>query len=187
MRLQDIHQLFAGHRGQPLPAGRVMAQGHIDQILSSKPEERRAVFEEAAGAAHQYKSPASGPPWASLPLPTKISREWAAGRGGRGSARSSRQIGSLKRQAAKGHAVPRGWPIGCRHSGHWPWNSFQHGKLAEALSASSRERLQVCVPRQKLEGPPWRGQRSGLEARKMDRSRLQPAWVRGRSARPSST
>jgi hypothetical protein len=32
-----------------------MAQGQIDQILSSKPEERRAVFEEAAGIT-KYKS-----------------------------------------------------------------------------------------------------------------------------------
>ena len=32
-----------------------MVQGQIDQILSSKPEERRAVFEEAAGIT-KYKS-----------------------------------------------------------------------------------------------------------------------------------
>jgi hypothetical protein len=33
----------------------IMAQGQIDQVLSSKPEERRAVFEEAAGIT-KYKS-----------------------------------------------------------------------------------------------------------------------------------
>jgi chromosome segregation protein len=47
-RLKDIHELFAD-TGIGRTAYSIMAQGQIDQILSSKPEERRVVFEEAAG------------------------------------------------------------------------------------------------------------------------------------------
>ncbi|MGA0854112.1 MAG: chromosome segregation protein SMC [Luteolibacter sp.] len=47
-RLKDIHDLFMD-TGIGRTAYSIMAQGQIDQILSSKPEERRAVFEEAAG------------------------------------------------------------------------------------------------------------------------------------------
>ena len=47
-RLRDIHELFMD-TGIGRSAYSIMAQGQIDQILSSKPEERRAVFEEAAG------------------------------------------------------------------------------------------------------------------------------------------
>ena len=47
-RLKDIHDMFMD-TGIGRTAYSIMAQGQIDQILSSKPEERRAVFEEAAG------------------------------------------------------------------------------------------------------------------------------------------
>ncbi len=47
-RLRDIHRLFMG-TGVGTTSYSVMAQGQIDAILSSKPEDRRAVFEEAAG------------------------------------------------------------------------------------------------------------------------------------------
>ena len=47
-RLKDIHEMFMD-TGIGRTAYSIMAQGQIDQILSSKPEERRAVFEEAAG------------------------------------------------------------------------------------------------------------------------------------------
>jgi chromosome segregation protein len=47
-RLRDIHRLFMG-TGIGTTSYSVMAQGQIDAILSSKPEDRRAVFEEAAG------------------------------------------------------------------------------------------------------------------------------------------
>jgi chromosome segregation protein len=52
-RLRDIHDLFMD-TGIGRTAYSIMAQGQIDQILSSKPEERRAVFEEAAGIT-KYK------------------------------------------------------------------------------------------------------------------------------------
>ena len=47
-RLRDIQHLFMG-TGIGTSSYSVMAQGQIDAILSSKPEDRRAVFEEAAG------------------------------------------------------------------------------------------------------------------------------------------
>ena len=52
-RLKDIHDLLMD-TGIGRTAYSIMAQGQIDQILSSKPEERRAVFEEAAGIT-KYK------------------------------------------------------------------------------------------------------------------------------------
>ncbi len=47
-RLRDIQQLFMG-TGIGRTSYSIMAQGNITQILSSKPEDRRMVFEEAAG------------------------------------------------------------------------------------------------------------------------------------------
>jgi len=48
VRLKDIRELF-WDTGVGKTAYSVMEQGKIDQILSSKPEERRYLFEEAAG------------------------------------------------------------------------------------------------------------------------------------------
>src|SRR5207244_3384693 len=47
-RLRDIQNLFAD-TGVARAAYSMMEQGKIDMILSSRPEDRRAVFEEAAG------------------------------------------------------------------------------------------------------------------------------------------
>ena len=53
-RLRDIQTLFAD-TGVGRSAYSVMEQGKIDLILSSRPEDRRAVFEEAAGIT-KYKT-----------------------------------------------------------------------------------------------------------------------------------
>jgi chromosome segregation protein len=53
-RLRDIHALFAD-TGVGRTAYSIMEQGKIDLILSSRPEDRRAVFEEAAGIT-KYKT-----------------------------------------------------------------------------------------------------------------------------------
>src|SRR5437016_13193912 len=53
-RLRDIQSLFAD-TGVARSAYSMMEQGKIDLILSSKPEDRRAVFEEAAGIM-KYKT-----------------------------------------------------------------------------------------------------------------------------------
>src|SRR5207237_7075989 len=47
-RLKDIQQLFMG-TGVGRTSYSIMAQGNITQLLSSKPDDRRIVFEEAAG------------------------------------------------------------------------------------------------------------------------------------------
>ncbi len=47
-RLKDVQQLFMG-TGVGRSSYSIMAQGNITQIISSKPEDRRLVFEEAAG------------------------------------------------------------------------------------------------------------------------------------------
>ncbi|HET9418074.1 MAG TPA: chromosome segregation protein SMC [Chthoniobacterales bacterium] len=53
-RLRDIQNLFAD-TGVARAAYSMMEQGRIDMILSSHPEDRRAVFEEAAGIT-KYKA-----------------------------------------------------------------------------------------------------------------------------------
>jgi chromosome segregation protein len=53
-RLKDIQKLFAD-TGVGRAAYSMMEQGRIDLILSSRPEDRRAVFEEAAGIT-KYKT-----------------------------------------------------------------------------------------------------------------------------------
>ena len=53
-RLRDIQSLFAD-TGIARTSYSMMEQGRIDMILSSRPEDRRAVFEEAAGIT-KYKT-----------------------------------------------------------------------------------------------------------------------------------
>lgn len=92
-RLKDIHKLFMD-TGIGRSAYSIMEQGKIDQILSSKPEDRRAIFEEAAGIT-RFKSQKKEAlrklelTEANLLRVTDIIKE------------VSRQIGSLQRQAAK--------------------------------------------------------------------------------------
>ena len=92
-RLKDIQKLFMD-TGVGRTSYSIMAQGQIDQILSSKPEERRAVFEEAAGIT-KYKSQRRealaklGLVDQNLSRVTDVINEVA------------RQIGSLRRQASK--------------------------------------------------------------------------------------
>jgi chromosome segregation protein len=53
-RLKDIQQLFMG-TGVGRTSYSILAQGNITQVLSSKPEDRRMIFEEAAGIT-KYKA-----------------------------------------------------------------------------------------------------------------------------------
>jgi len=92
-RLKDIHKLFMD-TGIGRTSYSIMAQGQIDQILSSKPEERRVVFEEAAGIT-KYKAQRREAmnkltlTEQNLARVSDVINEVA------------RQIGSLRRQAAK--------------------------------------------------------------------------------------
>jgi chromosome segregation protein len=92
-RLKDIHQMFMD-TGIGRSAYSIMEQGKIDMILSSRPEDRRAIFEEAAGIT-KYKSQKKEAlrkleaTEANLLRLTDIIKE------------VKRQIGSLQRQAGK--------------------------------------------------------------------------------------
>lgn len=92
-RLRDIHLLFMD-TGIGRTAYSIMEQGKIDQILSSRPDDRRAVFEEAAGIT-KYKTQKKEAlrkleyTEANLLRVTDIIKE------------VKRQIGSLQRQAGK--------------------------------------------------------------------------------------
>ncbi len=92
-RLRDIHQLFMD-TGIGRSAYSIMEQGKIDLILSSKPDDRRAVFEEAAGIT-RFKSQRKEAlrkleaTEANLLRVSDIIKE------------VRRQLGSLQRQAAK--------------------------------------------------------------------------------------
>lgn len=92
-RLRDIQGLFMD-TGVGRSAYSIMEQGKIDAILSSRPEERRSIFEEAAGIT-KFKSQKKEAlrkleaTEANLLRLTDIIKE------------VKRQIGSLQRQAAK--------------------------------------------------------------------------------------
>jgi len=92
-RLKDIHKLFMD-TGVGRTSYSIMAQGQIDQILSSKPEERRVVFEEAAGIT-KYKSQRREAMSKLALTDQNLARVTDV------IAEVGRQIGSLRRQAAK--------------------------------------------------------------------------------------
>lgn len=92
-RLKDIQRLFMD-TGVGRTSYSIMAQGQIDQILSSKPEERRAVFEEAAGIS-KYKAQRKEALNKLGHVETNLDRVTDV------IAEINRQIGSLRRQATK--------------------------------------------------------------------------------------
>src|SRR5437773_4777905 len=92
-RLRDIQNLFAD-TGVGRAAYSMMEQGKIDMILSSRPEDRRAIFEEAAGIT-KYKSQKKEA------LRKLEATEANLLRIGDVIKEVKRQIGSLQRQAGK--------------------------------------------------------------------------------------
>jgi chromosome segregation protein len=92
-RLRDIQRLFMD-TGVGTSSYSFMAQGRIDQILSARPEDRRAIFEEASGIT-KYKADKTealrklAHTEANLLRLADVIRE------------VKRQIGSLQRQAGK--------------------------------------------------------------------------------------
>ena len=91
--LKDIKRLFMG-TGIGTTSYSVMAQGQIDQILSSKPEDRRAVFEEAAGIT-KFKADRKEAVRKIEQTEQNLLREADVLR------EMKRQIGSLQRQVGK--------------------------------------------------------------------------------------
>ena len=160
-RLKDIQKLFMD-TGVGRTSYSIMAQGHIDQILSSKPEERRAVFEEAAGIT-KYKSQrreALG----KLALTDQNLARVADVIGEVG-----RQIGSLRRQAAKAMRYKR-ISFRLRHLS-LAWSGYHHARLAAALAEYESKvgalRSEADTRRNNLES-----QQTALDEKKSGRGRL---------------
>ena len=91
--LKDIKRLFMG-TGIGTSSYSVMAQGQIDAILSSKPEDRRGVFEEAAGIT-KFKADRKEAMRKIEQTNQNLQREADILR------EMKRQIGSLQRQVGK--------------------------------------------------------------------------------------
>jgi chromosome segregation protein len=126
-RLKDIQKLFMD-TGVGRTSYSIMAQGQIDQILSSKPEERRAVFEEAAGIT-KYKSQRREA-LSKLALTDQNLARVSDIIGEVG-----RQIGSLRRQAAKAMRYKR----------------LNHRLRHLSLAAGARQFAELSAARQGLE------------------------------------
>ena len=92
-RLRDIQELFMD-TGVGRSAYSIMEQGKIDLILSSRPEDRRAIFEEAAGIT-KYKSQRKEAARKLEQTETNLTRLTDV------VGEVKRQLGSLQRQAAK--------------------------------------------------------------------------------------
>ena len=160
-RLKDIQKLFMD-TGVGRTSYSIMAQGQIDQILSSKPEERRAVFEEAAGIT-KYKSQRREA-LQKLSLTDQNLARVADVIG-----EVSRQIGSLRRQAAKAMRYKR-LSFRLRHLS-LAWSGYHHAQLTASLDELERKvvafRTEAETRRAYLET-----QQGALEEKKSGRSRL---------------
>lgn len=160
-RLKDIQKLFMD-TGVGRTSYSIMAQGQIDQILSSKPEERRAVFEEAAGIT-KYKAQRREA------LNKLALTEQNLSRVSDVISEVGRQIGSLKRQAAKALRYKRLnfrlRHLSLAHSG------FHHGELATTIKELEEKlsglRAAASERRSKLES-----EQGALEEKKAERARL---------------
>jgi chromosome segregation protein len=160
-RLKDIQRLFMD-TGIGRTSYSIMAQGQIDQILSSKPEERRAVFEEAAGIT-KYKSQRRealqklGMTDQNLTRVADVIGE------------VGRQIGSLRRQASKALRFKR-LTYRLRHLA-LAQGGFQHAQLSKALAELEAKvttlRAEAEARRSSLEE-----QQGALESKRTERSRL---------------
>lgn len=160
-RLKDIHKLFMD-TGVGRTSYSIMAQGQIDQILSSKPEERRAVFEEAAGIT-KYKSQRREA------LNKLALTEQNLARVADVIGEVGRQIGSLRRQASKALRYKR-LNHRLRHLA-LAWSGQQHAQLTSTLTELDGRvaelRTEAEARRRHLNE-----QESAMEEKKSQRSRL---------------
>ena len=160
-RLKDIQKLFMD-TGIGRTSYSIMAQGQIDQILSSKPEERRAVFEEAAGIT-KYKSARREAMQKLALTDTNLARVADV------IGEVSRQIGSLRRQASKAMRYKR-LNHRLRHL-VLAWSGYHHAELSATLGALEAKvvslRAEAETRRASLET-----QQADLDEKKTLRSRL---------------
>jgi chromosome segregation protein len=160
-RLKDIQKLFMD-TGIGRTSYSIMAQGQIDQILSSKPEERRSVFEEAAGIT-KYKSQRREA-LQKLALTDQNLARVADVIGEVG-----RQIGSLRRQASKAMRYKR-LNHRLRHLA-LAWSGFQHRQLTSTLGELEAKvaTLRAAADERRLS---LEGQETALGEKRAHRSRL---------------
>jgi chromosome segregation protein len=160
-RLKDIQKMFMD-TGIGRTSYSIMAQGQIDLILSSKPEERRSVFEEAAGIT-KYKS-ARREAMNKLALTEQNLARVADVIG-----EVSRQIGSLRRQAAKAMRFKR-VNHRLRHLA-LAWSGYHHAELTALLGSLDTKvaalRADADARRANLET-----QQAALDEKKSHRHRL---------------
>ena len=160
-RLKDIQKLFMD-TGIGRTSYSIMAQGQIDLILSSKPEERRSVFEEAAGIT-KYKSQRREA-MQKLALTDQNLARVADVIG-----EVSRQIGSLRRQASKAMRYKR-LSFRLKHLS-LAWSGYHHAQfaaqLAELESRVGGLRAEAESRRTNLET-----QQASLDEKKAGRMRL---------------
>lgn len=160
-RLKDIQKLFMD-TGIGRTSYSIMAQGQIDQILSSKPEERRAVFEEAAGIT-KYKSQRKEALQKLSLTDTNLTRVADV------ISEVGRQIGSLRRQASKALRFKKlSWRLRhlvLAHHGH------NHAHLAAQLATLEENviKLRAAAETRRTH---LQQQQSALEEKKSARSRL---------------
>ncbi len=163
-RLKDIHNLFMD-TGIGRSAYSIMEQGKIDLILSSRPEDRRAIFEEAAGIT-KYKFQRKEAlrkleaTEANLLRLADIIKE------------VKRQIGSVQRQAAKARRY-QGMLEDLRtletHHTHRQWSELDGSRAAsaqelEALSVRAYE-MDVAVSNEEEQAHAQRAALEEMESR----------------------
>ncbi|HEY0945475.1 MAG TPA: chromosome segregation protein SMC [Opitutaceae bacterium] len=160
-RLKDIHKLFMD-TGIGRTSYSIMAQGQIDQILSSKPEERRAVFEEAAGIT-KYKAQRREALQKLALTDQNLARVADV------ITEVGRQIGSLRRQASKALRYKR-ISYRLRHLS-LAYSAYHHAQLSAVIAELEGKlttlRAEADTRRGKLEE-----EQAALEEKKAERSRL---------------
>ena len=139
-RLRDVHELFMD-TGIGRSAYSIMAQGQIDQILSSKPEERRAVFEEAAGITKFKKDKKEA-------LRKLEYTEANLLRTGDVIAEQERRMNSLKRQVSKARRykeLSTSVRILDTHLSHKNWTEFKASESELETNLKSLENEVDCL------------------------------------------
>ncbi|HTJ78791.1 MAG TPA: chromosome segregation protein SMC [Rariglobus sp.] len=160
-RLKDIQKLFMD-TGIGRTSYSIMAQGQIDQILSSKPEERRAVFEEAAGIT-KYKSQRKEA------LSKLALTDQNLVRVADVVAEIGRQIGSLRRQASKALRYKKlSWRLRHLALSH---HGFHHAQVSGNLAQLEEQVVQLRAAAE-TRRVHLQQQQSALEEQKTRRSRL---------------
>ena len=160
-RLKDIQKLFMD-TGIGRTSYSIMAQGQIDQILSSKPEDRRAVFEEAAGIT-KYKSQRKEA------LSKLALTDQNLVRVADVVAEIGRQIGSLRRQASKALRYKKlSWRLRHLAIAH---HGFHHAQVSGSLAQLEEQVVQLRAAAE-TRRVHLQQQQSALEEQKARRSRL---------------